>query len=371
MRNKILLFLLGFCFFNADAQVDRVVDSLMQKKWQEGHTLRLDSIETPKAIKNLAKRKDSLIIPKSITINPLPTPEQQVPITPYNLMKMNTGEKRWFYFGQNTLTFNQASFSNWISGGNDNIGAIARLNYNLVYKKNKHYLENILQVGYGIVANEGQKTRKTEDRINLMTNYGYEIGKAYYFSSGLQFMTQFTRGYNYAQTPDPTKQDRISQFMAPGYLNLGAGISFNPNQNLQVIFRPINGLFTFVTDPHLQKKGKYGLERDGQSLRAELGARLNILYRLKIYKDIYYTNQIDFFANYLNHIERVDIYYAGSLNMKFNKYITANVTLDMVYDHDQLAKLQRKQTLGIGFIYNIGLESDKKSNDKLLKFNRK
>ena len=151
--------------------------------------------------------------------------------------------------------------------------------------------------------------------------------------------------------------------MAPGYLNLGIGLSYNPNENLQIILRPINGKFTFVLDKKLQFAGNYGLEKDGQSLRAEVGTMLNILYKIKLFKDATYVNSVNFFSNYLQHSERVDINYTGSLNLKFNKYITTVVTIDIVYDHDQIQKLQRKQTLGVGITYNLGykIERDKTS----------
>ncbi|MCB4234069.1 hypothetical protein LDL59_00290 [Kaistella anthropi] len=128
----------------------------------------------------------------------------------------------------------------------------------------------------------------------------------------------------------------------------------------------MNGKFTFVTDPLLQKAGKYGLEKDGQNVRSELGALVNVLYRLKIYKDINLVNQINFFSNYIFHPERVDIAYNGTLNIRFNKFISTVVSLDLLYDHDQLQKLQMKQTLGVGFSYNFGFEN-KEKNKKLIK----
>ncbi|MBN9336598.1 MAG: hypothetical protein J0I88_01950, partial [Chryseobacterium sp.] len=152
-----------------------------------------------------------------------------------------------------------------------------------------------------------------------------------------------------------------------GYLNLGIGVSYNPNENFQVILRPVNGKFTFVLDKKLQFAGNYGLERDGQSLRAELGAMLNVLYKIKLFKDATYINQINFFTNYLQHSERVDINYSGSLNLKFNKYITTVVTLDLMYDHDQIQKLQRKQTLGVGITYNLGYKIERDNKTGVIK----
>ena len=234
------------------------------------------------------------------------------------------------------------------------------------YKNRRHFLDNNIQLGFGFVSTQGESSRKTEDYINLMTNYGYDIGKSFYLSTGFQFLSQFSAGYNYSLTSDPTFEDRISRFMSPGYVYAGVGILYNPNENFQVIFRPVNGKFTFVTDPLLQQAGRYGLEKDGQSVRAEIGTLVNIVYRLKIYKDINLVNQLNLFSNYAFHPERVDIAYNGTLNFKFNKFINTVISLDLLYDHDQMRKLQLKQTLGVGFIYNFGFEV-KEKNKKMIK----
>ena len=346
----------------ASAQISeyrKLIDSIGQKKWSETN-LDLDSLANPKIEGFKRKFADTIYIPKNAVVPNGPT---EMPLTPFGLVKYKDPQ-RWYFMGQNNLVFNQASFSNWNAGGNSNIGVIAKVNYNMSYKKNKHFLENIFQFGFGFVTTNGQPTKKTDDYINVTSNYGYDIGKNYYLSSGIQFVTQFGPGYNYSSTPDPKFEDRISKFMAPGYLNVGLGISYNPNENLQIIFRPLNGRFTFVTDPLLQKAGKYGVLEDGQSLRTELGFRMNFIYRLNIHKGIYMDNQLNLFSNYLEHMERVNVAYNASLNIKFNKYITTVVNLDLLYDHYQIQKLQTKQTLGIGFIYNLGGQNIEKDNRK-------
>lgn len=357
----VLLFISNALFSQKDRNILHEIDSISQLRWN-AVSLDLDSLSDPQLTKFESHFRDTIVIPQPIAIA---TISDEIPITPYNLLK-SKGPKNWFYYGQNTVVFNQSSFSNWNSGGNNNIGINGKIKYNLSYKRDKHFLDNTLQLGYGFVATQGEASRKTDDYINLMTNYGYDIGKDFYLSTGFQFLSQFAPGFNYNKTPDPTFSDRISRFMSPGYVSAGLGISYNPNENFQIIFRPVNGKFTFVTDPLLQKVGRYGLERDGQSVRAELGALLNILYRLNIYKDINFVNQINFFSSYAFHPERVDIAYNGTLNIKFNRFITTVVSVDLLYDHDQIQKLQMKQTLGVGFSYNLGYEN-KDKNKKLIK----
>lgn len=359
-RISIFAIILFSGFSSAQIKILRQhIDSISQKRWQAVQP-NLDSIAIPAVEKINAKKEDSIIVKKQIIV---PQVSEDIPLTPFKLVKQEE-EKRWFFYGQHTLTFNQASFSNWNAGGNDNIGAIGRITYNISYRKNRHYWENIIQLGYGMIASRGQTKRKTEDQINIATNYGYEIGNNYYLSAGYQLLTQFTPGYDYAAHPRPTRENRISNFMAPGYLNAGMGISYNPSENFQVIFRPVNGKFTFVLDPHLQKAGNFGLTNDGQAVRTELGAMVNFLHRWKIYENVTLTNQLNFFSNYVHHPERVDINYSGILNLKFTKFITAVVSLDLLYDHDQIQALQRKQTLGVGFVYNLGVETKAKPSGK-------
>lgn len=366
MQNIVFsVFLLFFSIsvFGQNNEVRARIDSLAQKRW-DSNLPNLDSLENPKLVNIDRHYKDSIIIRDKIVMSTL---SGELPVTPYQMLR-TPSPLRWFYYGQNNLVFNQSSFSNWNAGGNNNIGIIGKVRYNISYRKNRHFLENNIRLGYGFVATQGEASRKTEDYINLMLNYGYDIGRDFYLSTGFQFTSQFAPGYNYSATPDPSFTDRISRFMAPGYFNAGFGISYNPSENFQVILRPLNGKFTFVADPLLQKAGRYGLERDGQSVRAEVGALLNILYRLQIYKDISFTNQANFFSNYGFRPELIDIAYNGTLNLKVNEFISAVVSLDLLYDHDQLAKLQLKQTLGIGFSYNFGYENKEKDRRMIKPF---
>lgn len=365
MKKVLVVFAVVMVFFSKAQITDyqKLIDSISQKRW-DSTALDIDSLSNPKIIDIRSLKKDSVQLTNNMVI--VSNTSDTSPLTPSSIINLPT-LKRWFFFGQNSLVFNQSSFANWYAGGNNNIGVIGKVNYNIVYKKNRHYMDNNIQMGYGFVSSTGQSTRKTDDYINIMTNYGYELAQHYYLSTGFQFLSQFTPGFNYANNPDPVYDDRISKFMAPGYLNLGIGVSYNPNENFQVIFRPVNGKFTFVLDKKLQFAGNYGLERDGQSMRSELGAMVNVLYKIKLFKDVNFVNQVNFFSNYLQHSERVDINYSGSLNLKFNKYITTVITLDMMYDHDQIKRLQRKQTLGVGVTYNLGYKMERDTKTGVIK----
>lgn len=258
--------------------------------------------------------------------------------------------KHWSIQGQNSLMLNQSSFSNWVGGGANSIGWLAGANYNITYKKGKNLLENMFILGFGQNDTEGLGKRKTQDIINLNSNYGYEIGKNWYASAGAGLISQFTPGYEDGNNPAARK---ISNFLAPGYINVGAGFTYRPNENFTMTLRPANARWTLVLDKDLQKAGNYGLKNDGDASLFQIGFMGNVLYKTQLMENITLTNTASVFSNYLDHPERLVLGYGGILNMKVNKYISTNITLDLFYDHNQIKKTQLKQTLGVGVAYNI------------------
>ena len=165
----------------------------------------------------------------------------------------------------------------------------------------------------------------------------------------LNFRTQFTEGFDESKNP----REKISNFMAPAYLSFGIGTDYKPNDNFQVNIHPFTTRTTFVFDKDLQRKGIYGLKKDGDNSVFEFGAYLGARYKFKIMEGITYDNRFGVFSNYLNQPFNMDIAYWGLLDLKVNKYISAQLTLNLLYDEDQIKKTQIKQTLGIGLSYKF------------------
>ena len=274
--------------------------------------------------------------------------------------------KNWSIQGQNTIMLNQAAFSNWIGGGANNIGWIAGVNYNMTYEKGNDLWENIVILGYGQNNTEGLGTRKTQDIINLSTNYGKKISKSWYVSGGASLLTQFAPGYADGNNPENAE---ISNFMAPGYVNVGAGFTYRPSDNFTMTLRPANARWTFVLDKDLQYAGNYGLKNNGDSSLFQFGFLGTAIYKVKLMENITLVNSASVFSNYLDHPDRLVLSYGGVLNMKINKYISSVITLDVLYDHNQIWKTQLKQTLGLGLAYNIdnGLKRSENKNNQTWK----
>lgn len=278
----------------------------------------------------------------------------------------------WSIEGNNTLTVNQSSYSNWSAGGASSIGWVAGINYTFAREKDNTLWENVLVLGYGQTKQQEAVLRKTQDVINFSSSYGYNVGNRWFLSGGVGLITQFSSGYDYDKN-NGTKSDvfkdgfkRVSTFMAPGYVNIGLGFVYKPNDNFIVQLYPANSRTTLVLEPSLQLRGNYGLKEDGDRVLLQLGLLAKAFYQVKIMENVMLKNNISGFSNYLNHPERIVFNYNGSLDMKINKLLKAQVALDLLYDHNQIARVQLRQTLGVGLVYTVSNGVQRSAN----KYNR-
>ena len=141
--------------------------------------------------------------------------------------------------------------------------------------------------------------------------------------------------------------------MAPGYLSVGVGVDYKPSEELQLNFHPFTSRFTFVTDPQLQFEGSYGLTADDDAYVYEFGAFLGARYKFNLMENISYDNRLGIYANYLKNPLNMDLAYQGVLDLKVNKWISAQATINLFYDEDQIKRTQLKETLGVGLSYKF------------------
>ena len=262
----------------------------------------------------------------------------------------DTTVKTWKTGGLFTLNIAQGTLSNWVGGGDkSSFSGIAFLNLYAYYKKGKHTWDNTLDLGYGFVNTTSLGQRKSDDRIDLLSKYGYELAPKWYLTTLFNFRTQFSNGYTYSK--DLLGRDvktLSSASFAPAYLLLSEGIDFRPTTYFSIFLSPITERLTIVTNDSLSAAGAYGVD-PGKTTRSEVGAFLSAQFNKEIAKNIVYTSRLDLFSNYGSKPQNVDLYFTNVLAMKVNKYISANVALDLLYDDDAIQKLQVRQLLGVGF----------------------
>jgi hypothetical protein len=66
-------------------------------------------------------------------------------------------------------------------------------------------------------------------------------------------------------------------------------------------------------------------------------------------ENVTFKSRFDAFSNYKHEPGNIDIFWTNILALKVNKYLSAIIALDFLYDDDAVARLQIRQLLGIGF----------------------
>lgn len=323
--------------------------------------------------------------------------------------------KNWDIGGSLALNLGQTYLKSWASGGQNAISiaftGLARANY----RKGKAAWDNNLVLGLGGIALFPQERysdnlnrfpfRKNIDNLQLTSVGSYQIDKkGKWFASGLvDFRSQLLAGhgeYAHADTVLNTdgsideinlnpnrinKRTTVSQFAAPAFLTLSAGITYKPVDWVQFYLSPAAGKFTFVNpaanvfDAKTGGKGAmaYGLETPTSVYRAEFGWYLRANLEKEVFKNVIVKTQVELFGNYLDdeHKDNIDltvddvdgtVYYdpatrdqntarldeSGAIiytydnrsnvdvnwqtwiTLKINKYLQASLEWQMLYDYD-------------------------------------
>ncbi|MFI3306462.1 MAG: DUF3078 domain-containing protein [Rikenellaceae bacterium] len=258
----------------------------------------------------------------------------------------------WTLGGNFSLSLSQASFSNWASGGENSVGLNLQLNYSADYEANKHIFKNRIELAYGLNNTQSVGNRKTNDKIYLSSTYGYEVGKNLYLSGLFTFQTQFANGYTYNTD---SADVLISTIMSPGYLTLGAGLTWTPKSWFTATLTPATWREVFVLNEDLSDAGSFGVDV-GQHAYAEAGANLQLVVNKDIMKNVNLYTRLNLFSNYLEDAENVDVDWEVQLSMKINKWLSASVSTNLAYD-DNIDIVRKDGSVGpaLQFKENIGV----------------
>ncbi len=254
----------------------------------------------------------------------------------------------WKKGGNFSVLLNQSSFKNWVAGGDNTVAGNLNVNYDANLLKGDWTWDNKLIVGYGLASSEAKGQIKTDDRFEINSLAGKKAFGNWSYSMFVNFLTQFTDGYDYAVSDEIA----ISKAFAPAYLTFGPGMLWKKSDNFKINISPATGKLTFVTDELLSNAGAYGVD-PGENLRSELGFYVGAYHKIDLMKNISMENILNLYSNYLDHPENIDINHQLNLVMQINKYISANLGLHTIYDDNMLQETQFKEVFGVGFNYKF------------------
>ncbi len=250
--------------------------------------------------------------------------------------------KLWTKKGNFTLLLNQSAFNKeWLAGGTSNIAGNFDVNYDFNFKKGDVVWDNKLIVAYGLTKiKDAERTAKTDDRLELNSLWGKKASGDWYYSVFFNFKTQMDTGLDKSGV-------RLSHFFSPAYFQFGPGMLWKKNDNVSVNFAPATAKMIFVHSHFTDFGSSFGVQQ-GDSSRFEFGASISGYYKVNVMTNVSIENRLNLFSNYLDNPQNIDIDYQMSLVMKINKYLSANVALQAIYDDNSVKAVQVREVFGLG-----------------------
>jgi hypothetical protein len=281
---------------------------------------------------------------------------------------------RWTHGGVFNFGLSQTSFSNWAAGGQNSIAGNSLFSVFANYKSPRSAWDNQLDISYGIMKQEDtERAQKTDDKIDLVSKYGYKAGKDFYYAVLASFKTQSMPGYK-----SPLDSIKTSDFLAPAYFLVAAGMDYKPNNKITVFMAPVTLKTTIVNSTFLADQGAYGVEPafiddagilvPGKKKRTEFGGYLRVFYKDQYFKNIDIQSKLDLFSNYLNNPGNIDVNWEVLLAFKVTKYISTTISTQLIYDDDIITnidkdkdgvfeesgpRIQFKEIISVGFSYKF------------------
>ena len=305
-------------------------------------------------------------------------------------------QKYWKLTGILGLNVTQTSFTNWAAGGQDNANGVLFANLNLAYSKGLHSWEAHLITEIGMMYTMGvreiknendeiiDKTnwRKSSDKIDFSTKYGFEFQKTWFVTAMASFKSQFARGLDYARF-DKVETERpkyVSNWLTPGYADFSVGIDWKPKPFLSFYLSPVAGRTTVCTAPEITNenvfvedysvnsiRNSYGIDTTtGRSYKAEFGLtfkaqvnytynNLTILSSLVMFTPYHSKKMPQPFGNF-------DVDWDFSISYKFLKVLNVSLMTSLKY-YDRVMitdkkgnvgpRVQFKEVLGLGIGYSF------------------
>lgn len=271
----------------------------------------------------------------------------------------DTSHKNWKKGGLYNISVGQGSLSNWAAGGDDfSLTVSTSLNLFAFYKKEKMSWDNALNVNFGYLKATSLGSRKNDDRVDILSKYGYALNPKLNLTTLSNFRSQMLNGYSYTETNKGIfKKNFASAFLSPAYVLISQGLEYKRGKEFSIFISPITSRWIIVHDDTLSARGDYGVT-PGKHSTNQMGAFATISYTTSFNKYISYKGRMDLFSNYKNNPLNTDIYMTNAVSAKVGKIINLSWNLDMIYDDDVelFGKNGTSPALQLKSIFGIGLQ---------------
>lgn len=224
-------------------------------------------------------------------------------ITPY---------PRWSKGLAGTLGLNFSGANNWLANADPDVTSTAlgfTANAFANMEQEKYFWNNGANLALANLKLNDDDAQVTANAFNLTSLFGYNLSDKLALSALGEYRTTVLNNFN-----------------NPGYLDLGAGLTWKPITNLVVVAHPLNYNFVFA--------------EEGSNFQSSLGAKLVADYFANITKDIAWKSNFSAFISYGADVDGVKFSSSDLTNWTWINGITTAYK-------------------GIGIGFDLGLRSNK------------
>jgi hypothetical protein len=279
----------------------------------------------------------------------------------------------WSSKGLINIHFSQVQLNNWAAGGQSNLSLLTKFDQNWNLDRERFGWDSELHLAFGLLHRpEDRVFLKTDDRVEWSTKFGYRTTTSGFMTIMAHFRSQLAPGY-VIENGAPNRNLLNSNWLAPGYGVVAAGMDYkhvsDSGSTINVFLAPITFKSTWVLDDSLSQAGAFGVT-PGETSRYEIGGYLKLNAHWEISQEISYDVRLDFFSNFMDNPQNIDIYSDHVIALKVNSWLTTTISATFIYDDDiTLTKnpqevdgtfvpqigpgLQLKQVLSVGLSLNI------------------
>ncbi len=254
---------------------------------------------------------------------------------------------KWYNGVSGRVGASQVGFQNWQGGGINSLSGTLGLDGKAQKTQETLKQTHEFRLGLGGISQNDEELRKAEDIISASTTWEY-LGQGFFadwhptFSASL--LTQFLDGFDYSTDT----KTRVSGLFSPGYLTQSVGLTRQITPFLSQRFG-VAVKETFVTEEGLRER--YGNALD-ETVRVEAGLESRTDFEKELAENITYKSSLGIFAGFQD-LENPDINWSNLISMKVNDWLNVNFEWVALYDADITTKLQLREGLSVGALFNL------------------
>lgn len=255
-------------------------------------------------------------------------------------------KKPWTHNLVGGLNLTQVSFSdNWAQGGENALAYATTLNGKSDQDLPKTNWATSYKFAFGQTKLGEQGLRKSDDKIDVESNFTYKVGTYINPYVAATLKTQFAKGFEYSlNAQGKTVAKQVSAFFDPGYLTQSAGLGYQPIPQIKT--RLGAALREVITSKFTNYAG-------GEKTKVEGGLESVTEATWQLHSNLLFTGKLELFDPF-NNLDIIIMRSDNTLAAKVSKYVTVNFNVQLLKEPPvSRGKIQRKQTLAVGLSYSF------------------